>query len=477
MRIAMVGTRGIPAAYGGFETAVEEVGKRLASRGHEVLVYCRGTRRLAEDDNGRTYLGMRLCHLPALRNRQLETLSHTAFSVLHLVTKEKVDAVLLFNAANSVFLPLLHSRGLHVATHVDGLEWQRGKWGRIGKHYYRLAECLAVRWSDRLIADAAGIAHYYKDEFGAATDLIAYGAPVLINPSDSALSTLGLTSGGYHLVVARCEPENHVDMIIDGYRRSAVKMPLIVVGSAPYSTAYTKNVSDAADASPGVRLIGSIWDHAVLNQLYAHAATYVHGHSVGGTNPSLLRAMGAGTASIAYDVNFNRDVLGEQGRYFHNAAALGRALRESESNRDDLATRGAALALRAASLYNWDAVALAYEDLCLKLAEGRSQRGAVSGRRKRSAPSSSRQCEGPSSPHVLGVTARVRNAFSQADEDPADRTPLSMCRTVVAASVGRSPKGQHFGVVDNPIDNRRRNHLLARQGTSARERQVGGQGQ
>ncbi len=155
--IALVGTRGVPARYGGFETCVEEVGRRLADRGHRVVVYCRSTDRPGP---GR-YLGMELVHLPALRRRSLETLSHTALSTMHLMA-HPVDAAIVFNCANAPFLPLLAARGIPCATHVDGLEWQRAKWGNLGQRYYRLAERLSVRSSRALIADAVGIADYYR---------------------------------------------------------------------------------------------------------------------------------------------------------------------------------------------------------------------------------------------------------------------------------------------------------------------------
>jgi glycosyltransferase involved in cell wall biosynthesis len=205
MRIAMVGTRGVPARYGGFETAVEEVGRRLVERGHEVVVYCRTGCGAA--DAPLTLLGMELVHLPAARKRSLETLSHSALSVGHLL-RHRVDAAFIFNAANAPLLPVLRAARIPVATHVDGLEWKRAKWGDLGRRYYRLAEALAVRWSDALIADARGIADYYAREFGASTTLLRYGAP-LIRPGAERLADLGLQPRGYHLVVARFEPENH----------------------------------------------------------------------------------------------------------------------------------------------------------------------------------------------------------------------------------------------------------------------------
>lgn len=360
LRVALIGTRGVPAHYGGFETCVEEVGFRLADRGHDVTVYCRSG---SDDARPETYRGMRLVHLPALRRRSLETLSHTALSVAH-VLRSRVDAAIVFNAANSPFLPALRLARIPVATHVDGLEWRRAKWGRGGRLYYRYAESWSVRWSDALIADAGGIRDYYRQEFDVDTELISYGAPI-VSPGSHRLAELGLEPNGYHLVVARFEAENHVDLIVDGYRRSPAVKPLVVVGSAPYSDEYTRGVRSLADSR--VRFLGGVWDQELLDQLYAGAYTYLHGHSVGGTNPSLLRAIGAGTATTAFDVSFNREVLGDSGRYFSDAPGAATAIEEAEADPEVTASRARGARGRA-EFYDWDDVADAYERLCLRLA-------------------------------------------------------------------------------------------------------------
>lgn len=379
MRIALLGTRGVPARYGGFETCVEEVGSRLVERGHEVVVYCRPAG--AGDPKPQTeYRGMRLITLPVVRKRSLETLAHTALSVVHR-SVSGVDAAVVFNAANGLLLPVLRARGVPVATHVDGLEWRRGKWGPAGQRYYRAAEALCVRWSDALIADAQGIADYYREEFGATTTLIAYGAPITAKEPLARLADLDLAPGRFHLVVARFEPENHVLEILEGYVRSAAKLPLIVVGSAPYAAAYTQAVHAAADER--VRMLGGVWDAELLDQLYAGALTYLHGHSVGGTNPSLLRAAGAGAFPIAYDVAFNREVLAGLGAYFCTPQHLTTAIEEAESNPS--ATRVVGMDLQQAiRRYDWDDVAGSYENLCHRLATGQVAGRRPSGRRLRS---------------------------------------------------------------------------------------------
>lgn len=363
LQIAMIGTRGVPASYGGFETAVEEIGRRLVERGHEITVYTRGS-----ESREREYLGMRVVHLPAVPVKQLETLSHTGLSAVHALFRRRPDAAFVFNAANSPFLPLLRARGIPTALHMDGLEWKRSKWGRRGKAYYRWAEEFGVRTADALIADAPGIGEYYDREFGVPTELIRYGAPLLESAPADGIRTLDLEPGGYHLVVARFEPENHVLEIVEGYRASAAAKPLVVVGSAPYAAEYTERIRAAAGDDPRIRFLGGVYDQDLLDALYFHAFTYVHGHSVGGTNPSLLRAMGAGTAVLAYDVGFNHETLDDHGLFFADAAESTQRFTAMERDPDRTVASGVRVRARAAVAFRWDDVALAYEDLALRLA-------------------------------------------------------------------------------------------------------------
>jgi glycosyltransferase involved in cell wall biosynthesis len=386
MHISLIGTRGVPARYGGFETCVEEVGRRLVAMGEEVTVYCRvptagnggasaggadasaGTAGTTEPTNApppAEYLGMRLVHLPAMRRKTLETLSHTALSVGHALI-HRCDVAFVFNAANAPLLPLLRLAKIPVVTHVDGLEWKRAKWSGAGQRYYQRAEALAVRWSDALIADAHGISDYYRERFGVDTDYIPYGAPKLAGIGADRLAELDLTANRYHLVVARLEPENHVHLAVEGYRRSAARYPLIVVGSAPYAQEYTDRVHSLAGNDPRIRFLGGVWDQELLDALYANALTYIHGHSVGGTNPSLLRAMGAGTATSAFDVNFNREVLGGNGRYFSDPADLAALCTAAEADEAATLGRGRAM-LDTLDRYDWDAVARDYRALAARV--------------------------------------------------------------------------------------------------------------
>lgn len=366
----MVGTRGVPAAYGGFETAIEEVGSRLVERGHDIVVYTRGSASTAKE-----YLGMRVVHLPAIPVKQIETLSHTGLSTLHLMLHRRPDAAFVFNAANSPFVPLLRLRRVPTALHMDGLEWRRSKWGPRGRAYYRWAEQFGVRTADAMISDAPGIADYYTHQFSVPTELIRYGAPILKSSPGRSLEEYGVQTGGYHLVVARFEPENHVLEIVEGYHRSAAVKPLLVVGSAPYSAEYTDRIAAIAASDPRIRLLGGVYDQELLDTLYADATTYAHGHSVGGTNPSLLRAMGAGTAVIAFDVPFNREVLGDDGWFFRASDDVAAAFEAAEASPRRVDELSDAVREHARLRFRWDDVTDAYEDLARRLARGESVHG------------------------------------------------------------------------------------------------------
>ena len=368
MRIAILGTRGVPARYGGFETAVEEIGKRLVQRGHEVTVYCRNP-----GQHQTEYLGMHLVNLPAIRHRFTETLSHTALSAAHAVIKDRPDVVLLLNAGNAPMLKPLKLAGIPTAIHLDGLESKREKWRGAGARYYRWAEDASVRWGQEVIADAQAIADHVEQKYGRHCVVIAYGAPV-IHPGDARLSELDLQAGRYHLIVARLEPENHVLEAVRAYRASAETAPLVVVGAAPYSQSYVEQVRQAGLGDTRIRMVGAIYDQELLDQLYGHARSYIHGHSVGGTNPSLLRAMGAGAAVLAFDVEFNREVTDDQALFWSDVPQLTALLDGIASGAQDehLQQLRRSSQQRVADAYQWEDIVDRYEALVDRLNSSRS---------------------------------------------------------------------------------------------------------
>ena len=373
MHIAILGTRGVPAQYGGFETAVEEVGARLVALGHEVTVYARNP-----DQTLASFKGMRVINLPAVHNRFTETLSHTALSSVHTIARDRPDVAVVMNSGNAPLVPVLVRAGIPTVVHMDGLESRREKWRGMGARYYRWAERKAVKWADRVIADSRAIQKTLDREYRCAAEFIPYGAEV-IAPGVDRLGELDLVRRDYHLVVARFEPENHVLEAVQAYRISDETRPLMVVGSSPYSHWYTQKVENSAKGDGRIRLVGGIYDQELLNQLYANCRTYIHGHSVGGTNPSLLRAMGAGAPVMAFDCVFNREVLADRGLFWSSVVDLTNNFDEIANSEigDDIDRQLTQLSQMGQEQitrdYSWDSVARDYERVLLEVVAGKHQ--------------------------------------------------------------------------------------------------------
>ena len=366
LKIALLGTRGVPARYGGFETAVEEIGAGLVRRGHDVTAYCR-----AVSASGDTYRGMRLVVLPAVRRKALETLTHTGLSALHAL-KDRPDVALVFNAANAPYVALLRAAGVPTALHIDGHDARRAKWTGLGARYYRSATRWGCAVADAVIVDSRAVQEELEREHRVRSDYIAYGVPEP-RVDEAGAATLvaqqGLTPRGYHLVVARFEPENQLLEIVGGYAASSAELPLVVVGFAGYPGDYARAVVEAASLNPQVRLMGAVWDQQLLDALYASARTYIHGHSVGGTNPSLLRAMAQSTPVIAFDCPYNRETTGGAALWFTSADDLSDQVKAAEVDPDEASTLGREAGRRAAQHYRWCSVTDDYERLAIRLAD------------------------------------------------------------------------------------------------------------
>ncbi len=358
MRVAILGTRGIPARYGGFETFAEELSARLAARGHDVTVY---TRSYAAAPGVASHRGARIRALPALRVKALETLSHTFLSCLD-VSRRRFDVVLLCNAANAPLLPLLHARRLRVALNVDGLERKRRKWGRLGRSYYRACERLSARWADEVVTDAAMIQRYYRRAWRRSSVMIPYGGDLPLPEGNSALRRLGLAPGAYLLYVSRFEPENNPDRVVAAYRAVGGDVPLVLVGGAPYAHGLIRRVRRLAFEDPRVVLAGPVYGEE-YRQLLFHARAYVHATEVGGTHPALVEAMGAGRVIFFLDNMPNREVAGGVGVpfTFADGGGLTAALAGFLAAPERFAGLGAAARDRVAERYRWDDVAAAYE--------------------------------------------------------------------------------------------------------------------
>lgn len=353
MRIAILGTRGIPARYGGFETFAEELSRRLVERGHEVTVYCR------ERHPEPRYLGVRLAYLPTIRHKYFDTLAHTFLSTLHLLI-HRVDVALYCNAANAVFTWMPRVAGIPVALNVDGLERKRKKWNVLARGWYRISERLATLFPTATVSDAEKIAEYYLERYAKRTYFISYGAETGKVPDDIQLRSLGLEPGRYFFYVSRFEPENNPLLVREAFERSSATMKLALVGDAPYAHDYISRVRQTSD--PRVVIPGAIYGDG-YKQLGSHCFAYIHATEVGGTHPALIEAMGRGALVLYLETPENTEVAGGAAIPFQHGTLTEKiesVLRMSEEERNTWRRRAYE---RVAERYSWDAVTTAYEQL------------------------------------------------------------------------------------------------------------------
>lgn len=363
MRLAIVGTRGIPARYGGFETFAEELSTRLAARGHSITVYCRERHPKPE------YRGVHLRYLPTIRHKYFDTIAHTAISTLHLVTTRQ-DAVLYCNAANAIFTWVPRVLGMPVALNVDGLERHRKKWNRAAKSWYKISERLATWMPNAVVTDAQAIAGYYRDRYHRASEMIPYGAETGAVESAAVLDQLGLERRKYFLYVSRMEPENNALAVREAFETLETPLKLALVGDAPYAAEYIARVRDTRD--PRVLLPGAIYGQG-YRELGSHCFAYIHATEVGGTHPALIEAMGRGALTLYLDNAENSEVAGGAGLPFTLSTlpeVMRRAIEMPEDERESWRRRAME---RVQSRYSWDTVTDAYESLLKKLAQGRQK--------------------------------------------------------------------------------------------------------
>ncbi len=352
-RIAILGTRGIPARYGGFETFAEELSTRLVARGHRVTVYCR------ERYPGLTYRGVSLVYLPTLRHKYFDTLVHTCFSTVHVIFR-RADAALYCNGANAIFTLFPRWFGIATLLNVDGLERKRKKWNALAKAWYAMSEWLATFCPSTTITDARQIEAYYLERYGKRTQFIPYGAETGKVKTAEALATLGLKRGEYFLYVSRMEPENNALLVREAFERIATPLKLALIGDAPYAPAYIDQVRDTRD----VRVIipGAIYG-AGYHELLSHCLAYIHATEVGGTHPALIEAMGRGALVLYLNTPENAEVAGGVGIAFERGDLPDRLAEVLAMSVEERSQWGRKAAARVAQRYSWDAVTDGYEAL------------------------------------------------------------------------------------------------------------------
>lgn len=361
-QIALLGTRGIPAAYGGFETFAEQLAVSLVQRGHQVTVYAEAEWPNLPDS---WHCGVRVRHIQKPKWGSASVIGYDCRCLVDARSEYDLVYMLGYGAAWACWL-IRKVWGQRIWINVDGLEWARSKWGLSARTYLRFMEWVSSWAPTRVLADAQSIADRFQRHYphGVPCSFIAYGAHVIEseNYPVSALSKLNLNAGGYILVIARPEPENHLIEIIEGYCSSQVIWPLIIVGDVKPVTKYQSQLLSLAGER--VRFIGAIYDSILLTTLRIHSACHVHGHSVGGTNPSLLEAMACGNVIIAHDNPFNREVARDAAWFFDSPECLAKRLRNvqslSASDRDFIFHRVRTII---SENYTWKLITDEYESL------------------------------------------------------------------------------------------------------------------
>jgi glycosyltransferase involved in cell wall biosynthesis len=362
LRIALLGTRGIPANYGGFETFAEELSTRLAARGHEVTVYCR------EQYPDKTYRGVRLQYLPTIRHKYFDTLAHTFVSTLFLIL-QPCDVALYCNAANALFTILPRARGIPIALNVDGIERKRRKWNWFAKTWYLISEYFATLFPNRIVADAKVIQDYYLERYGKSSTFIAYGADARCEETDGALVQLNLQRRKYFLYVSRFEPENHPLEVRRAFEQAFehldTDMKLALIGDAPHAQEYIREVRNTDD--PRVVIPGAVYGLG-YRELGSHCFDYIQATEVGGTHPALIEQMGRGALVIYRNTPENAEVCRDCGIPFENEAGLVQAmelvLNMPEPEREAYRARARR---RVRERYDWDVVTTQYEALFVSL--------------------------------------------------------------------------------------------------------------
>jgi len=361
MKIALIGSRGIPARYSGFETFYEQLAIRLAARGHDVSVYNRS--HFIKDVRG-TYKGVRLVTLPSIPTKHLDTLTHTFVSSLHALT-QRYDIAYFCIVGNSPLVWIPRLAGSRVLLNVDGEDWAREKWGPFAQWYQRQCEKIACRTANMLIADAQEVRRRYRDLYQTESIFVPYGANTVRDERTDALKRWGLEPQRYIFYVGRFVPENAIDELIRSFKRVKTDLKLVIVGDATYMDAYKKTLLAMAADDQRIVFTGFAFGDD-YRQLSSHARVYVQPSGIDGTRPALLDQLGFGNCVVVRNTRVNLEVIQQAGYAFDrenpedNLTAL---LEELIRHPEKVEAMKAMARERITHYYNWDWVTDFYIDL------------------------------------------------------------------------------------------------------------------
>ncbi|MBX5334153.1 DUF1972 domain-containing protein [Rhodococcus fascians] len=353
--VVIIGSRGYPSYYGGFETLIRRLAPYLADKGWSVVAYGRpGT--IKTDDDSRDHR-VRSVTTPGLETKSLSTLTYGLSACLHAAWK-RPDAALVLNVANGFWLPILKMRGIPTVVNVDGMEWERAKWGRAAKIVFKMGARMTARFADIIVCDSVEIQRRWKTQFARSSDFIAYGA----DESANLELVENLQEKSYVLYVARFVPENSIEEFLAAAEVISERHKVVIVGSSGYGGDLDQRALQLSKNSENVTWLGHLSDDQKLFSLWQHCGAYFHGHSVGGTNPALVQAMALGAPIVARDTTYNREVLGDAGRFVEpDPAAIVKSINELICNRDEQTALGMLANGRATSKYSWSLICDKYE--------------------------------------------------------------------------------------------------------------------
>jgi glycosyltransferase involved in cell wall biosynthesis len=364
MKIAIIGSRGYPYVYSGYETFVKETFELLSDK-HDIHVYCH--RHLFEDKPFEVN-DIKLHYIPTIKHKALGQLSNSFLSTLHALLFNRFDVILYVNTANGPFGLLTKIFGVKSAIITDGLEWLRPKWEGVGAKYFLWASKFAAKVFDVLIADSEEMRRIYLEKFGVESEVIAYGAHERYSNTDEKIKKFNLEKNSYYLVVGRLIPDNNSDLVVEGFKKASTDKKLVIVGDVPYKDEYADRIK--SEASDKIIFTGYVYDQDLLMELYANAYVYIHGHEYGGTNPTLLKALAYGCSILALDTPFSREVLkGEEfGTYFEkNPNSFAKAVNRLDSEPLRVKKQKKHSRKRIRNTYTWDRIAKQYEQLFKKM--------------------------------------------------------------------------------------------------------------
>lgn len=352
----IIGTRGYPSYYGGFETAVRNLAPFLTDKGWDVTVYSRAGAVRPQDPAADPRV--RSVTTRGIDSKSLSTLSYGFTATQHAI-RHRPDVALVMNVANGFWLPLLRLARIPTLVNVDGIEWDRDKWGRLAKLMFHTGAKLTAKHGTSVVYDAEEIARRWLQEFQVAGTYIPYGGE---SPDEVLPIEPGLSHRGYALIVARFVPENTVPQFFDAVPRIAESLPVVIVGSSGYAGDLDARAQELSDRLENVRWVGHVSDDRRLFSLWQHAAAYFHGHSVGGTNPALVQAMACGAPVVARDTVYNREVLLDAAVFTDpNPSAIAETVLALAHDRRRADRLGAEARARASSAFTWHSVNLRYE--------------------------------------------------------------------------------------------------------------------